>query len=139
MSPTKQKQQFTAEEKAAMRARAKELKETEDGETAIRQALAKMSADDRALCERINALVRETAPDLIPKTWYGMPAYANKDGKVVCYFKNAGKFKMRYSEFGFNEAAKLDDGDMWPIVYALTKLTNADEARITKLVKQAVS
>jgi uncharacterized protein YdhG (YjbR/CyaY superfamily) len=139
MSPTKQKQQFTAEEKAAMRARAKELKETEDGETAIRQALAKMSADDRALGERINALVRETAPDLIPKTWYGMPAYANKDGKVVCYFKNAGKFKMRYSEFGFNEAAKLDDGDMWPIVYALTKLTNADEARITKLVKQAVS
>jgi uncharacterized protein YdhG (YjbR/CyaY superfamily) len=139
MSPTKQKQQFTAGEKAAMRARAKELKETEDGETAIRQALAKMSADDRALGERINALVRETAPDLIPKTWYGMPAYANKDGKVVCYFKNAGKFKMRYSEFGFNEAAKLDDGDMWPIVYALTKLTNADEARITKLVKQAVS
>jgi len=139
MSPTKQKQQFTAEEKVAMRARAKELKETEDGETAIRQALAKMSADDRALGERINALVRETAPDLIPKTWYGMPAYANKDGKVVCYFKNAGKFKMRYSEFGFNEAAKLDDGDMWPIVYALTKLTNADEARITKLVKQAVS
>jgi len=139
MSPTKQKQQFTAEEKAAMRARAKELKETEDGETAMRQALAKMSADDRALGERINALVRETAPDLIPKTWYGMPAYANKDGKVVCYFKNAGKFKMRYSEFGFNEAAKLDDGDMWPIVYALTKLTNADEARITKLVKQAVS
>ena len=139
MSPTKQKQQFTAEEKAAMRARAKELKETEDGETAIRQALAKMSADDRALGERINTLVRETAPDLIPKTWYGMPAYANKDGKVVCYFKNAGKFKARYSELGFNDAAKLDEGAMWPIVYALTKLTKADEARITKLVKQAVS
>jgi uncharacterized protein YdhG (YjbR/CyaY superfamily) len=139
MSPTKQKQQFTAEEKAAMRARAKELKETEDGETAIRQALAKMSADDRALGERINTLVRETAPDLIPKTWYGMPAYANKDGKVICYFKNAGKFKARYSELGFNDAAKLDEGAMWPIVYALTKLTKADEARITKLVKQAVS
>jgi uncharacterized protein YdhG (YjbR/CyaY superfamily) len=139
MSPTKQKQQFTAEEKAAMRARAKELKETEDGETAIRQALAKMSADDRALGERINTLVRQTAPDLIPKTWYGMPAYANKDGKVICYFKNAGKFKARYSELGFNDAAKLDEGAMWPIVYALTKLTKADEARITKLVKQAVS
>jgi uncharacterized protein YdhG (YjbR/CyaY superfamily) len=139
VSPTKQKQQFTAEERAAMRARAKELKETEDGETAIRQALAKMSADDRALGERINTLVRETAPDLIPKTWYGMPAYANKDGKVICYFKNAGKFKARYSELGFNDAAKLDDGAMWPIVYALTKLTKADEARIAKLVKQAVS
>jgi uncharacterized protein YdhG (YjbR/CyaY superfamily) len=139
MSPTKQKQQFTAEEKAAMRARAKELKETEDGETAIRQALAKMSAHDRALGERINTLVRETASDLVPKTWYGMPAYANKDGKVICYFKNAGKFKARYSELGFNDAAKLDEGAMWPIVYALTKLTKADEARITKLVKQAVS
>ena len=139
MSPTKQKEQFTAEEKAAMRARAKELKATEDGETAIRQALAKMKPDDRAIGERINTLVRETAPDLIPKTWYGMPAYANKDGKVICYFKNAGKFKMRYSELGFNDAANLDEGAMWPIVYALTKLTKADEDRIVKLVTQAVS
>jgi uncharacterized protein YdhG (YjbR/CyaY superfamily) len=139
MSPTQQKQGFTAEEKAAMKARAKELKATEDGETAIRQALAKMSPDDRALGERINTLVRETAPDLIPKTWYGMPAYANKDGKVICYFKNAGKFKMRYSELGFNDAANLDEGAMWPIVYAVTKLTKADEARIVQLVKQAVS
>jgi uncharacterized protein YdhG (YjbR/CyaY superfamily) len=139
MSPTKQKQQFTAEEKAAMRARAKELKETEDGETAIREALAKMAPDDRALGERIDTLVRETAPDLVPKTWYGMPAYANKDGKVICYFKNAGKFKARYSELGFNDAANLDEGAMWPIVYALTKLTKADEARIAKLVEQAVS
>jgi uncharacterized protein YdhG (YjbR/CyaY superfamily) len=139
MSPTKQKESFTAEEKAAMRARAKELKATEDGETAIRQALAKMSPGDRALGERINTLVRETAPDLVPKTWYGMPAYANKDGKVICYFKNAGKFKMRYSEFGFNDSANLDDGAMWPIVYAVTKLTKADETRITELVKQAVS
>jgi uncharacterized protein YdhG (YjbR/CyaY superfamily) len=141
MSPTKtkSKQGFSAEEKAAMRARAKELKAAEDGETAIRQALAKMSAGDRALGERIHALVTETAPDLVPKTWYGMPAYANKDGKVICYFKNAGKFKMRYSEFGFNDSAKLDDGSMWPIVYALTKLGKADEARIAKLVKQAVS
>jgi uncharacterized protein YdhG (YjbR/CyaY superfamily) len=139
MSPTKQKQQFTAEEKAAMRARAKELKETEDGETAVREALAKMAPDDRALGERIDTLVRETAPDLVPKTWYGMPAYANKDGKVICYFKNAGKFKARYSELGFNDAANLDEGAMWPIVYALTKLTKADEARIAKLVEQAVS
>jgi uncharacterized protein YdhG (YjbR/CyaY superfamily) len=139
MSPTKQKESFTAEEKAAMRARAKELKATEDGETAIRQALAKMKPDDRALGERINTLVRETAPELVPKTWYGMPAYANKDGKVICYFKNAGKFKMRYSEFGFNDAANLDEGAMWPIVYAVTKLTKDDEARIVKLVKQAVS
>jgi uncharacterized protein YdhG (YjbR/CyaY superfamily) len=139
MSPTKEKQGFTAEEKAAMRARAKELKATEDGETAIRQALAKMSPDDRALGERINTLVRETAPDLIPKTWYGMPAYANKDGKVICYFKNAGKFKMRYSELGFNDAANLDEGAMWPIVYAVTKLTKADEDRVVQLVKQAVS
>jgi uncharacterized protein YdhG (YjbR/CyaY superfamily) len=139
MSPTKQNESFTAEEKAAMRARAKELKATEDGETAIAQALKKMSPDDRALGERIHTLVRETAPDLVPKTWYGMPAYANKDGKVICYFKNAGKFKMRYSELGFNDAARLDDGDMWPIVYALTKLSKADEAKIVKLVKQAVS
>jgi uncharacterized protein YdhG (YjbR/CyaY superfamily) len=139
MSPTKQKAGFTAEEKAAMRARAKELKAAEDGETAIQQALKKMSPDDRALGERVHALVKETAPDLIPKTWYGMPAYANKDGKVVCYFKNAGKFKARYSELGFNDAANLDEGAMWPIVYALTKLTKADEARIAKLVKQAVS
>jgi len=139
MSPTKQTESFTAEEKAAMRARAKELKATEDGETAIAQALKKMSPDDRALGERIHALVRETAPDLVPKTWYGMPAYANKDGKVICYFKNAGKFKMRYSELGFNDAAKLDEGAMWPIVYALTKLSKADEAKIVKLVKQAVS
>jgi uncharacterized protein YdhG (YjbR/CyaY superfamily) len=139
MSPTKQEQGFTAEEKAAMRARAKELKAAEDGETAIQQALKKMSPDDRALGERIHALVKETAPELMPKTWYGMPAYANKDGKVICYFKNAGKFKMRYSEFGFNDSANLDDGAMWPIVYALTKLTKADEARIVELVKQAVN
>jgi uncharacterized protein YdhG (YjbR/CyaY superfamily) len=139
MSPTKQDQQFTAEEKAAMRARAKELKATEDGETAIAQALKQMSADDRALGERIHELVRETAPDLVPKTWYGMPAYANKDGKVICFFKNAGKFKMRYSELGFNDAASLDDGDMWPTVYAVTKLGKADEAKIVQLVKRAVS
>ena len=130
---------FTKEEKAAMRARAKELKMASEGEDAIDAALTKMSPTDRALGERVHRLVKKTAPDLTPKTWYGMPAYANKDGKVVCYFKDAGKFKARYSELGFNDAANLDDGAMWPIVYALTKLTKADEARIAELVKQAVS
>jgi uncharacterized protein YdhG (YjbR/CyaY superfamily) len=130
---------FTKEEKAAMRARAKELKEAAEGEAAIKAALAKMKPDDRALGQRIHTLVTETAPDLTPKTWYGMPAYANKNGKVICYFKNAGKFKSRYSELGFNDAANLDDGAMWPIVYAVTKLSKADEARVVELVKQAVS
>jgi uncharacterized protein YdhG (YjbR/CyaY superfamily) len=141
MSPTKtnKKERFSAEEKAAMRARAKELKAAEDGEIAVREALAKMSPQDRALAERFHELVTKNAPELTPKTWYGMPAYANKDGKVVCYFRNAGKFKERYSQFGFNDSAKLDDGVMWPINYALKDLTKADETRIVKLVKQAVS
>ena len=139
MSPTKGKRGFSAEEKAAMRARAKELKLAAEGEEAITAALEKMAPADRALGERIHSLVTKTAPDLTPKTWYGMPAYANKDGKVVCYFKDSGKFKARYSELGFNDAANLDDGAMWPIVYALTKLTKADETKIAKLVKQAVS
>jgi uncharacterized protein YdhG (YjbR/CyaY superfamily) len=139
MSPTKETQGFTAEEKAAMRARAKELKSAAEGEEAIAAALKKMAPADRALGERIHEIVKKTAPDLTPKTWYGMPAYANGDGKVICYFKNAGKFKSRYSEFGFNDAANLDEGSMWPIVYALTKLTKSDEARIAKLVEQAVS
>ena len=139
MSPTKQSAGFTAEEKAAMRARAKELKLAEEGEAAIAAALEKMSPADRAVGERIHALVTKAAPELTPKTWYGMPAYANSDGKVICYFKNAGKFKMRYSEFGFQDTAKLDDGTMWPIVYAITKLTKADETKIAQLVKQAVS
>ncbi|HUJ56599.1 MAG TPA: DUF1801 domain-containing protein [Gaiellaceae bacterium] len=130
---------FTKEEKAAARARTKELKSTQDGETALREALEKMTPDDRAIGERIDAIVRKAAPELKPKTWYGMPAYANEDGNVICFFKNAGKFKARYSELGFNGAATLDDGSMWPVVYALTKLTKTDEARIAKLVKQAVS
>ena len=139
----KRKQQknqgFTAEEKAAMRARARELKAAEDGESAVRAALAAMAPQDRAIGERLHALVKESAPELSPKTWYGMPAYANKDGKVVCFFRNATKFKERYAMFGFNDSAKLDDGSMWPIAFALKKLTKADEARIAKLVKQAVS
>ena len=131
-------EKFSAEEKAAMRARAKELKETQDGEKAIQEAFKKMTPADRALAKKIDALVRKAAPELVPKTWYGMPAYANADGKVVCFFKNAGKFTMRYSELGFNEPAKLDAGGMWPTVYAVTKLSAADEAKITKIVKQAV-
>jgi len=130
---------FTAEEKAAMRARAKELKATEDGETAVAAALAEMSPDDRRIGERVHALVRKSAPTLTPKTWYGMPAYADKDGKVVCFYRSAGKFKERYAMLGFNDSAKLDDGSMWPVAFALTKLTKADEARIATLVKQAVS
>ena len=130
---------FTAEEKAAMKARAKELKAAAEGEEAVLSALAAMSPDDRALGERIHAIVKETAPDLTPKTWYGMPAYANKDGKVVLYFRNAEKFKERYAMLGFNDTANLDDGSMWPVAFALTKLTKADEARIAKLLKQAVS
>ena len=135
----KKSEGFTAEEKAAMKARAKELKAAAEGEEAVLSALAAMSPDDRALGERIHAIVKETALDLTPKTWYGMPAYANKDGKVVLYFRNAEKFKERYAMLGFNDTANLDDGSMWPVAFALTKLTKADEARITKLLKQAVS
>ena len=130
---------FSAEEKAAMRARARELKSAADGESAVQEALAKMSASDRAMGKRIHALVKENAPDLSPKTWYGMPAYANKDGKVVCFFRDAGKFKERYAMLGFNDSANLDQGSMWPIAFALKKLTKADEATIRKLVKKAVS
>jgi uncharacterized protein YdhG (YjbR/CyaY superfamily) len=129
---------FSQEEKAAMRARARELKAAEDGESAVRAALAAMSPDDRALGERLHALITKNAPELSPKTWYGMPAYA-KDGKVVCFFRNAGKFKERYSMFGFNDSANLDHGSMWPIAYALEELTAADEAEIAALVKKAVS
>ena len=139
MSPQKEKEGFTAEEKAAMRARAKELKAAADGESAVRGALDAMPPKDRAIGERVHAIVTKTAPELSPKTWYGMPAYANKDGKVVCFFRNASKFKERYAMFGFNDSANLDDGAMWPIAFALKELTKADEARIAKLVKQAVS
>jgi uncharacterized protein YdhG (YjbR/CyaY superfamily) len=133
------KEGFTAEERAAMKARAKELKSKEDGESAVRGAIAAMSTQDRAIAERLHTIITESAPDLSPKTWYGMPAYANKDGKVVCFFRNAGKFKERYAMFGFNDTANLDDGSMWPVAFALKKLTKADESRIAKLVKNAVS
>ena len=138
MSPTK-KESFSAEEKAAMRARARELKAAAQGEEAIDAALAEMTSSDRALGKKIHAIVKETAPGLTPKTWYGMPAYANKDGKVVCFFRDAGKFKERYAMLGFNDSASLDDGSMWPIAYALTKLTTADEKKIRALVKKAVA
>jgi len=139
MSPTaKKKDGFSAEEKAAMRARAKELKATEDGETAVQEALAKMTPKDRALGKRIHAIVKESAPDLTPKTWYGMPAYANKDGKVVVFFRDAAKFKERYAMLGFNDTANLDSGNMWPVAFALTELTAADEKKIATRVKKAV-
>jgi uncharacterized protein YdhG (YjbR/CyaY superfamily) len=141
MSPaTKKNTGFSAEEKAAMRARAKELKAAAEGEEAIQGALKKMTPDDCALGKKIHAIVKETAPDLTPKTWYGMPAYANKDGKVVLFFRDAAKFKERYAMLGFQDSSNLDDGSMWPVAYALTtKLSKADEAKITKLVKQALS
>ena len=128
---------FSAEEKAAMRARARELKANEDGESAVRAAIAKMSPQDRAIAKRLHELIKGTAPELTPKTWYGMPAYA-KDGKVVCFFRDAGKFKERYAMFGFNDSAKLDQGSMWPIAFALTKLSAAEEKKIGALVKKAV-
>ena len=132
------KEGFTAEEKAAMRARARELKAGAEGESAVRAAIAAMSPQDRAIAERIHELVKAAAPALVPKTWYGMPAYA-RDGKVVCFFRDAGKFKERYAMLGFNDSAKLDDGSMWPVAFALTKLTAADETKIRALVKRAVA
>jgi uncharacterized protein YdhG (YjbR/CyaY superfamily) len=134
---TKKNEGFTAEEKAAMRARARELKDQADGESAVRAAIAGMAPKDRAIAKRLHELIKATAPDLTPKTWYGMPAYA-KDGKVVCFFRDAGKFKERYAMLGFNDRAQLDDGSMWPVAFALTKLTAADEAKIRALVKSAV-
>jgi uncharacterized protein YdhG (YjbR/CyaY superfamily) len=133
----KEKEGFSAEEKAAMRARARELKDKTDGEAAVTAAIAGMAAPDRAIAKRVHELVKAAGPDLTPKTWYGMPAYA-RDGKVVCFFRDAGKFKERYAMLGFNDSARLDDGSMWPVAFALTKLTAADEARISALVKKAV-
>jgi uncharacterized protein YdhG (YjbR/CyaY superfamily) len=133
---------FTDEERGAMKERAKELKaeaRRADGEKALLAKLAEMPEPDRALGERLHAIVKASAPALSPKTWYGMPAYANKEGKVVCYFTAASKFNSRYATFGFNDDANLDDGTMWPTSLALTELTADDEARIGALVKKAVS
>jgi uncharacterized protein YdhG (YjbR/CyaY superfamily) len=132
---------FTDEERAAMKERAQELKAAKrksDGESDVLAKIAEMPEPDRTMAERLHALIKATAPDLSPRTWYGMPAYT-KDGKVVCYFQSAHKFKARYATFGFNEHANLDEGAMWPTSFALKELTAAEEARIGALVKQAVS
>jgi uncharacterized protein YdhG (YjbR/CyaY superfamily) len=131
---------FTAEEKAAMKERAQELKaeaNKADGEAAVLAKIAEMKGSDRAMAKRLHAIIRESAPDLTPRTWYGMPAYA-KEGKVLCYFQSAGKFKSRYATFGFNDSANLDKGAMWPTSFALTELTPAEESKIAALVKKAV-
>jgi len=131
---------FTAEERAAMKERVKELKSGEqDGESALLAKLATMQESDRALGKRLHAIIRAAAPGLSPTTWYGMPAYANEDGKVVCFFQSAAKFKTRYATLGFSDKANLDDGRLWPISYAVQELTAAEEARIAALVKKAVS
>jgi uncharacterized protein YdhG (YjbR/CyaY superfamily) len=145
-STAKKDKAFTSEEMAAMKARAKELKAEERakqdraaGESAALAAIAEMQEPDRSMAKRIHAIIKDSAPALMPKTWYGMPAYANKDGKVVCFFQTAQKFNTRYSTFGFNDSANLDDGAMWPVAFALKKLTAAEEAKIAALVKKAAS
>ena len=127
---------FTAEERAAMKERVKELKGA-DGEKELLAKIATMKEPDRSLGKKVHALVMAAAPTLVPRLWYGMPAYT-KDDKVVCFFQNASKFKYRYSTLGFQDKARLDDGSMWPVAYALTDLTKAEEAKITALVKKAV-
>jgi len=143
---TKTSKGFSDEEKAAMKERAKELKAEERaskdraaGEKDLLAKIAEMPAADRTMAKRIHEIVKASAPDLAPKTWYGMPAYANKDGKIICFFTAAAKFNSRYATFGFNDDANLDEGTMWPTSFALKKMTAADEARITALVKKAVS
>jgi uncharacterized protein YdhG (YjbR/CyaY superfamily) len=132
---------FTAEERAAMKERAKELKaeaQKADGERDVLAKIAEMQEPDRAMAERLHEIVKASAPDLSPKTWYGMPAYA-KDGKVVCFFQSAQKFNSRYATFSFSDEANLDEGAMWPTSFALKELTAAEEAKISALVKRAVS
>jgi uncharacterized protein YdhG (YjbR/CyaY superfamily) len=138
MTAKKPAKGFTAEEKAAMRERAKEAKGGADGESDLLAKIAEMAEPDRTMAERLHALITAGAPDLTPKTWYGMPAYA-KDGQVVCFFQPALKFKARYATLGFSDKANLDDGDMWPTSYALTNLTAPVEKKIAALVKQAAS
>jgi uncharacterized protein YdhG (YjbR/CyaY superfamily) len=143
----KESKGFTDEERAAMRERAEELKaearrgprgDKADGESAVLAKIAEMQGPDRAMAKRLHAIIKANAPALSPKTWYGMPAYA-KDGKVVCFFQSAEKFKSRYATFGFNDEANLDEGAMWPTSFALRELTATEEARIGALVKKAVS
>ena len=135
------KKGFTDEERAAMKARARELKaeaRAADGERDVLAAIAELPEPDRAMAERLHALITAGAPALSPKTWYGMPAYA-RDGKVVCFFQSAQKFKTRYATFGFSDAANLDDGAMWPVAFALKKLTRTQETEIKELLRRAVS
>ena len=149
MSPKKDTQKskgFTDEEKAAMKERAKELKAEERankdraaGESDLLAAIAKMKEPDRSMAKRLHEIVTASAPALMPKTWYGMPAYASADGKVICFFQAAGKFNVRYATFGFQPDANLDEGDMWATSFALMKLTAAEEKKISALVKKAVS
>src|SRR5215211_3225802 len=139
---TQKSKGFTDEERAAMRERAKELKaeaQKADGERAVLAKIAEMPETDRAMAERLHEIVKASAPELSPKTWYGMPAYANKDGKVVCFFQSAEKFNSRYATLGFSDKANLDEGAMWPTSFALKELTGAEEAKIGALVKKAVS
>jgi uncharacterized protein YdhG (YjbR/CyaY superfamily) len=141
MSTKKATQKFTPEERAAMRERAKELRAASskaDAEKDVLAKIAEMPKPDRAMAERLHAIVKASAPDLAPRTWYGMPAYA-KDDKVVCFFQSAEKFKSRYATLGFSDQANLDKGAMWPTAFALKELTAADEAKIAALVKKAVS
>jgi uncharacterized protein YdhG (YjbR/CyaY superfamily) len=130
---------LSAAEKAAMRERVKELKGEGAGESVVLEKIKSMQPADRALAERIHSIVRESAPELTPKLWYGMPAYANEGGKVVLFFQDAAKFKYRYATLGFQDPANLDDGGTWPVAFALAKLTAADEKKISALVKKAVS
>ncbi len=137
---------FTAEERAAMKQRAAELRaegkkgaKKAEGLQDVLDAIAKMALEDRALAERVHVTVTATAPELSPKTWYGMPAYANADGKVVLFFQDSGKFKYRYSTLGFQEASNLDDGDMWPVAYALQQWSPLVEKKVTELVRAAIS
>ena len=141
-APSNASRGFTADERAAMKAHAKELKAEAaraDAEEALLAAIAKMQGKDRAMAKRVHAIVMASVPELSPKTWYGMPAYANKDGKVVCFFQTAQKFNTRYATLGFNDTANLDEGAMWPVAFALKELTAAEEERIGALVKKAVS
>jgi len=138
-STSKNAKAFTDEERAAIRDRVEEMKaDKRDGEGSVLAKIAKMREPDRAMAKRLHAIVKESAPALTPRLWYGMPAYA-KDGKVVCFFQDAAKFKTRYATFGFSDKANLDEGNMWPNAFALKRLTAAEEARISALVKKAVS
>ena len=144
-STSKKSTGFTDEEKAAMKAHAQELKaearankDKAEGESAALAAIAAMQEPDRSMAKRLHEIIKVSAPVLSPKTWYWMPAYANKDGKIICFFQTAQKFKTRYATFGFNDTANLDEGAMWPVAFALKELTAAEEARISRLVKKAV-